>query len=66
MKPVYTIRPISRDFVWQWDDWEVEGKSQALTVHEHDETPIETGLLDPNGNKLFRIPAKRRIGFWKD
>lgn len=62
-KPIYVISPQLRDFVNRWDDWDEDGSARTVTVHEHDDSPRDTGLLDPSGNKLFRIPQKRHIGF---
>lgn len=33
------------------------------TVHEEDRKPIDTGLLDANGTKLYRVEDREPIGF---
>jgi hypothetical protein len=43
------------------DDSEASGDS--FTVHEAPDTPQPTGLLDAQGNPLFRVPEKHPIGF---
>jgi hypothetical protein len=37
----------------------------SCTVVEIDKSPIETGLLDANGHRLFRLPETVEIGFHK-
>jgi hypothetical protein len=47
----------ARDYEWL----DVEQKS--LVVHEDEPTPIDTGLLDVNGVKIYRVPTRQPIGF---
>jgi len=46
-------------------DWEdMDPVLPALQVYEPEDTPIDTGLLDAQGVKLYRPhPAKPRMGF---
>jgi hypothetical protein len=37
--------------------------SQTITVHEIEDAPKATGLLDANGVKLFRVPVINPMGF---
>lgn len=34
-----------------------------LVVYEDAPEPIDTGILDASGTKIFRRPERRRIGF---
>jgi hypothetical protein len=36
---------------------------KTLTVHEPDDAPIATGLLDASGEALFRVVVRSPIGF---
>jgi len=36
---------------------------KTLTVHEPDAVPIATGLLNANGENLFRVIVRSPIGF---
>lgn len=59
--PRYGIKPR----FWFFDDgsdWWSEGP-QSINVIEAEIVPRPTGILDKNGNELFEIPDKRRIGF---
>jgi len=38
------------------------GTSSSIEVFE-DDTPIPTGLLDANGNELYRVVERNSIGF---
>lgn len=38
-------------------------QGQTMTVHEDEKSPQDSGLLDQNGNSLFRNPKQHRIGF---
>jgi hypothetical protein len=44
-----------------WD--EDQRWSPPITVYEEAVEPIDTGLLGPDGVKLFRRPESLRIGF---
>lgn len=35
----------------------------ALNVYEPEEQPVDTGLYDAHGVKLYRMPAKIRPGY---
>ena len=49
--------------VYWSDDLEMDVVEPAnLTVFE-DNDPIDTGLLDADGNKLYRYPDKQKLGF---
>jgi hypothetical protein len=43
----------------EWND----GDHLTCTVHEAEQEPIDTGLLDAHGTKIFRIPSKNPVGF---
>ena len=51
-----------------WDDlqFEEDGGSTAerLTIHEPENGPQATGLLDARGNPLYRIAERAPIGFF--
>lgn len=51
-----TIRPNSK-----WD--EDVPLLPALNVYEPEDKPIETGLLDSNGTKLYRVRERIKMGF---
>lgn len=61
MMPRYVaMRPRSGydpDSMEAWDD------AHGITVFDPDDAPVETGLLDANGNPLYRINDRRPIGF---
>ena len=48
-------------------EWSGEGPDAehylSRTVHEPDDSPVDTGLLDAHGNKLFAINEMAQIGF---
>ncbi len=50
-----------------WDDlYHIDTRSSfvdRITVHEGPEGPQSTGLLDAQGNELFRLTEKHPIGF---
>lgn len=47
-------------------DWEEEEAVQVgTTVHEADDGPIDTGLLDARGVRLYRVREKIPFGFVK-
>jgi hypothetical protein len=50
-----------------WDDlYHLDPRSSSIdrvTVLETPDEPQATGLLDAQGNELFRMPEKRPIGF---
>lgn len=43
------------------DEWRTNERS--ITVHESENEPVETGLLDRNGVMIYRVSDKRPIGF---
>ena len=46
------------------EDWENQPPvAAANTVYEQDDAPIETGLLDANGTKLYRIRDRLKMGY---
>lgn len=49
-----------------WDDVlreEETGARSTVTVHEPEDEPQPTGLLDAQGNELMRETVRRPIGF---
>jgi len=60
-------QPKARDFPAQWDNFSsieherIEDGSR--TVHVKDDEPIDSGLLDAQGNRLYRFPEKLPMGF---
>ena len=38
----------------------------SCTVVEMDKSPIETGLLNAEGHRLYRVPETVKLGFHKD
>lgn len=65
MSRYITRRPRPKARVWYDDgfDHSDESKGSTLTVHEPDNEPIPTGLLDAQGNELLRKPERRPVGF---
>lgn len=46
------------------EDWETQPPiAAANTVYEPDDAPIETGLLDATGTKLYRIRDRLKMGY---
>jgi len=47
------------------DDWVNWGGTLLtnVTVHDRDEVPVKTGLVDAHGTDLYRLPQPRKIGF---
>lgn len=53
-----------RPLGWYSEDLECEiAAPDSATVYEQDDDPIDSGLLDQYGNRLYRIPTRRKIGF---
>ncbi len=52
-----------------WDDLYQLDRTPAgqdrVTVLETGSDPCPTGLLDAQGNELFRLNEKQPIGFWR-
>ena len=51
---------------WEEGEWQYSsyGNSQTRTVVENTDKPINTGLLDKDGNELYRLPEKKNpIGY---
>lgn len=46
-----------------YEYWEDAPVIYGLTIHEQEEAPSDTGLIDPHGNAIFSFPAETRIGF---
>lgn len=44
-------------------DWFDAVERCSIDVLEHDRRPVDTGLLDPYGNKIFRQDPREPIGF---
>lgn len=45
-----------------WEESWQEPKT-SITVIEEDDRPQDTGLLDADGNRLYRVKERRPIGF---
>ena len=54
-------RPIAG--TWDYSVGDMILMPDSCTVHESEKTPVPTGLLDPNGTPLYRIPPTVKIGF---
>lgn len=59
MRIEYVSRPV-RAWVSETHSPEV---LPSCTVYETDPDPIDTGLLDANGARLYRVNVRDRIGF---
>jgi hypothetical protein len=35
----------------------------SFTIHEGDDAPVDTGLLNAEGKKIFRRPQRQKLGF---
>ena len=47
-----------------YEDWESQKPiGAANTVYEREESPIDTGLVDHNGVRLFRVMPKAKMGY---
>lgn len=40
-----------------------KASSRTIQVHEQDDMPVSTGLLDHRGHKIVRLPDPRKVGF---
>ena len=49
------------------NDWFEEERPMtvqtSMTVYERDDEPQDTGLLDANGTKLYRVSDKQKMGY---
>lgn len=45
------------------DDFYYPTDRQTITVSVEDERPVDTGLLDERGQKLYRVTKRERVGF---
>jgi hypothetical protein len=59
MRIEYVRRPV-RSWV---SDTDTPEDRPSCTVYEPYEDPIDTGLFDANGARLYRIETRDRIGF---
>lgn len=47
-----------------YDDWESQPPiGQATTVYEPDDAPVDTGIVDASGTKLYRVRDRTKMGF---
>lgn len=47
-----------------YEDWENQQPiGGANTVYEREESPVDTGLIDSNGIRLFRVMPKPKMGY---
>lgn len=60
-----TARYVSRADGWAADDLSNEDfeKPQTITVLEVETGAVDTGLLDANGVKIYRVANRMPIGF---
>ncbi len=59
MKYVAIHRPVRAS-----DDWDNQPPiAAATTVYEAEDAPVETGLVDATGTKLYRVKDKVRVGY---
>ena len=50
--------------VRSWDlEPEDERQSIAITVHEPERNPVDTGILDQHGTTIYRVDEPEPIGF---
>lgn len=54
---------IARPKAWVNSYNETIGGQPTVTVFDREQQPQETGLLDANGTKLFRVEDREPIGF---
>lgn len=47
----------------EWWDMARATDYLARTVHEDEPKPVDTGLLDANGVKLYRVEDRQPVGF---
>lgn len=52
-----------RPRAWITEDDVVMGDRPSCVVHETDDEPMDTGLLDAHGVALYRVPTRHPIGF---
>lgn len=60
MKYVAIARP--KGWANNWD-YGAAPSQPTVTVFDREQQPQETGLLDANGTKLFRVEDREPIGF---
>ena len=57
----YVSRPRA---AWFWDGEEQDGITvDSITVFEGDRNPVEIGLLDADGDPIYRLPDTVPFGF---
>ncbi len=35
----------------------------SMTIYEADDTPLDTGLLNADGTRLYKVPDQKKIGY---
>ena len=56
----YVTKPRSWD---DWNDTASVGPDQRMVVHEVEDGPVKTGLVDQHGHDIYRVPERHAIGF---
>lgn len=46
-----------------WQDDRPVTVDSSMTIYEADDTPQDTGLLNSDGTRLYRVPDPKKIGF---
>jgi len=59
-KFVYTT--VAPRAMWLEDDY-CTADRQTITVSVEDNLPVDTGLLDADGQKLWRVTKRERVGY---
>lgn len=62
MNKRYITKPRSRSEEW-WENY--EPLLPDLTVHEPPSEPVPTGLLNKNGDELYSVNDRPKMGFLK-
>ena len=58
--PKYVTRAVRA--IEAGDDWWTDDH-RTISVSVGDDTPVDTGLVDGQGNSIYRVPSRRPIGF---
>lgn len=60
---MWQYRPLAKRQRAYEEEWFEEEPHRTITVHETDDSPIQTGLVDANGTPLYRTKVRVPIGF---
>jgi len=59
MQKYISGRGVKSDF----DEWGYYDDRSSIEVFESDNRPVDTGLLDVHGDRIFRVIERQPIGF---